>query len=527
MKNIIKYSIVAAAMGFAGCTEDFLTQDVKGTQVLDNYFNNEKECLAQVYGCYQTLAYDDWWQIYNTYILADMATDDGWMNNTTQSQDGYDDLVLYQGKTTSGTLSNFWQYRYKGIHRCNTVLEYVPTVSSISEDKKNRMMAEAKFIRAYSYFELAKNFGGVPLVLEMVVEDGKNVTRATLDETYTQIEKDFLEAIEYLPLRSETINNGELGRATKGAAMGLLAKTYLYHEKYTDAEKYLDEVIKSGEYDLLDDFSKVWNMDYNNSVEGVFEIQTSGDISYSVGERISVVAGSRDDSGWSWGGPSSDLENAYTAAGDDIRKFCTIIKHGATSIPNETDASIFPYQVSPSKHKCGRVNAKLYIPQARRIEGNYDAPHIALNYRLLRYADILLMAAEVKNQLGKDDEARKYLNQVRTRVNLADVTASGNDLKQAIRLERRLELAFEGNRLYDIRRWTDSNGKKVVCNLFGPNGSWVKYNTETSTDEFETTNLIEPQNEGYDFKENRDELFPIPNTEIVQSNGSLVQNPGY
>ena len=157
-------------MGFAGCTEDFLTQDVKGTQVLDNYFNNEKECLAQVYGCYQTLAYDDWWQIYNTYILADMATDDGWMNNTTQSQDGYDDLVLYQGKTTSGTLSNFWQYRYKGIHRCNTVLEYVPTVSSISEDKKNRMMAEAKFIRAYSYFELAKNFGGVPLVLNMVVE---------------------------------------------------------------------------------------------------------------------------------------------------------------------------------------------------------------------------------------------------------------------------------------------------------------------------------------------------------------------
>ena len=90
-----------------------------------------------------------------------------------------------------------------------------------------------------------------------------------------------------------------------------------------------------------------------------------------------------------------------------------------------------------------------------------------------------------------------------------------------------MELAFEGNRLYDIRRWTDANGKKVVCNLFGPNGSWVKYNTEVSTDEFETANLIEPQNEGYDFKENRDELFPIPNTEIVQSNGILVQNPGY
>lgn len=543
MKRLLKYGIFAA-VALSGCTDDFLTQDVKGTQVLDNYFNNEQECLAQVYGCYQTLAFDDWWQIYNTYILADMCTDDGWMNNTTQGQDGYNDLVLYQGKTTSGTLANFWQYRYKGIHYCNTVLEYVPKVTTVSQEKKNRMIAEAKFLRAYQYFELVKNFGGVPLVISMATpEDAKNIRRASLEETYAQIEQDFLESVEALPLRSETIKNGELGRATKGAAMAMLAKVYLYQEKYTEAEQYLDAVINSGEYALLDDFSKVWNMDYNNSEEGVFEIQTSGDITYNVGERISVVAGSRDDSGWSWGGPSSDLENAYIAEGDDIRLFCTIIKHNATAIPNETQMDKFEYKVKnengeeevikgkypilPSKHKSGRVNAKLYIPLAKRIEGNYDAPHIALNYRLLRYADVLLMAAEVKNQLGKDGEAQQYLNQVRSRVNLSDVTSSGQELKKAIRNERRLELAFEGNRLYDIRRWTDDNGKKVACNLFGPNGSWVIYNTQISTDEFETTNLIEPQDEGRDFNENRDLLFPIPNAEVVQSNGMLEQNPGY
>ena len=543
MKRLLKYGIFAA-VALSGCTDDFLTQDVKGTQVLDNYFNNEQECLAQVYGCYQTLAFDDWWQIYNTYILADMCTDDGWMNNTTQGQDGYNDLVLYQGKTTSGTLANFWQYRYKGIHYCNTVLEYVPKVTSVSQEKKNRMIAEAKFLRAYQYFELVKNFGGVPLVISMATpEDAKNIRRASLEETYAQIEQDFLESVDALPLRSETIKNGELGRATKGAAMAMLAKVYLYQEKYTEAEQYLDAVINSGEYALLDDFSKVWNMDYNNSEEGVFEIQTSGDITYNVGERISVVAGSRDDSGWSWGGPSSDLENAYIAEGDDIRLFCTIIKHNATAIPNETQMDKFEYKVKnengeeevikgkypilPSKHKSGRVNAKLYIPLAKRIEGNYDAPHIALNYRLLRYADVLLMAAEVKNQLGKDGEAQQYLNQVRSRVNLSDVTSSGQELKKAIRNERRLELAFEGNRLYDIRRWTDDNGKKVACNLFGPNGSWVIYNTQISTDEFETTNLIEPQDEGRDFNENRDLLFPIPNAEVVQSNGMLEQNPGY
>ena len=98
---------------------------------------------------------------------------------------------------------------------------------------------------------------------------------------------------------------------------------------------------------------------------------------------------------------------------------------------------------------------------------------------------------------------------------------------QNFRNERRLELAFEGNRLYDIRRWTDDNGKKVACNLFGPNGSWVIYNTQISTDEFETTNGKEPQDEGKDFNENRDLLFPIPNAEVVQSNGMLEQNPGY
>ena len=261
----------------SGCTDDFLTQDVKGTQVLDNYFNNEQECLAQVYGCYQTLAFDDWWQIYNTYILADMCTDDGWMNNTTQGQDGYNDLVLYQGKTTSGTLANFWQYRYKGIHYCNTVLEYVPKVTSISEDKKNRMIAEAKFIRGYQYFELVRNFGGVPLVLTMATpEDAKSIRRATLQESYAQIEKDFLESIDALPTRSETVKNGELGRATKGAAMAMLAKTYLYQEKYTEAETYLDKVIGSGEYALEKDFSKVWDMHNNNGIEGFLKFKHQG-----------------------------------------------------------------------------------------------------------------------------------------------------------------------------------------------------------------------------------------------------------
>ncbi|MBQ3690811.1 MAG: RagB/SusD family nutrient uptake outer membrane protein [Bacteroidales bacterium] len=540
MKKLLKYGIIAT-FALSGCADDFLTQEVKGTQIEDNYFNNEEECLKQIYGCYEALDFDSWWQIYNTYVLADICTDDSWMNNTGQDNSGYYDLATYQGKTDNNTILNFWRSRYQGIRRCNIVLGFVPNVTSISEEKKNRIIAEAKFLRAYQYFELARNFGGLPLILSKeIVDDAKNVKRSTLDETYSQIEKDFLEASEYLPLRSQTIASKELGRATKGAALGMLAKTYLYHEKYNDAEKYLDEVINSGEYNLLENFENVWSIDYNNSEESLFEIQNSADEAHNTGEMISVVTGSRDDltNGWAWSGPTSDLENAFDSEGDKIRKYCTIIKNGAVSVPGEDDKSVYyrdkdddekltGFLIGVKDHKCGRINAKLYIPMGKRNTSYYGEGYIGLNYRLLRYADVLLMAAEVKNQLGKDDEAQKYLNQVRSRVELDAVTSTGNELKKAIRKERRLELAMEGNRLYDIRRWTDDNGKKVACNLFGPNGSWVIYNTQISTDEYETNNLLEPQDEGINFNENRDLLFPIPNIEIERSNGVLEQNPGY
>ena len=137
------------------------------------------------------------------------------------------------------------------------------------------------------------------------------------------------------------------------------------------------------------------------------------------------------------------------------------------------------------------------------------------------------MLAEVDNQLGKDDEAKKYLNMVRNRVHLQNVTSTGTDLRDAIRLERRLELALENNRLYDLRRWKDDNGKYAIQNIMGPNGTFVKYNLEENTDKYELENEKEATNKGYYFKEGRDELFPIPNSEVTMSNGTIKQTPGY
>lgn len=530
MKRYILGLSLATALTFttSSCS-DFLDEPIRGQQDMENYFTTEEECAKQIIGCYQGIASDGWWQIYKFYNAANMCTDDAWMGNTTQDPGDYLHLAHYTGNTIqAGTAcQNFWQFRYKGILQCNIAINKIPNVNFTNEALKNRYIAEAKFLRAYFYFELVRNFGGVPLVYDLLMPSQvQGIERATKEETYAQIEKDLLEAIPNLPKRSQ-YSNADMGRATKGAAQGILAKVYLYQEKYKEAEAQLKEVIASGEYKLLDDFGKVWSMDYNNSEEGLFEIQTNSDISYNIGEHYSVVVGSRDDSGWSWGQPTSNLEKAFTDEGDSIRRIWTIMHHNQTYVPNDnTWNEDNPYIISPSKHKSARANMKLYIPVAKRPTP-YDAPHIPLNIRLLRYADILLMYAEVENALGNDDEARKALNQVRNRVQLANVTSSGKALRDAIRKERRMELALEFDRLYDLRRWKDDNGKYAIDNVMGPNGSFVKYNMEQSTDQYEISNQNESSDKGITFKEGRDELFPIPNEEIIMSNGSIKQNPNY
>lgn len=527
--KIIKYiGGVLIASVFAGCS-DFLEEPIRGQQDLSEYFKNESECAQQITGCYQSIFYDDWWQVQKFYLVGDMCTDDMWMGNTSQGEGEYKPLAHYTGNTQDGgnCCQNFWQYRYKGILRCNIAIQRIPGVSFENENLKKRYIAEAKFLRAYQYFDLVRYFGGVPLLTELKMpSEVEGIKRATLEETYAQIEKDLKEAITDLPRKDEYASE-DLGRVTQGAAQGLLAKVYLYQEKYDQAEAELDSIINihEGEYDLLPNFGDVWSIEYNNSIESLFEVQTNSDIAYNLGIRMPVVCGSRDDGGWSWGLPTSNLEKAFKDAGDTERLKWTIIKDGAI-IPGDEERGA--YTISAANHKSGRVTRKLYIPLNQRPEP-YDASHIPLNYRILRYADVLLMYAEVENVLGKDDKARWALNKVRTRANLAEIgtEVSGKALCEAIRLERRLELALENNRLFDLRRWKGDDGQPLICSIMGKNGSFVKYNLEESTDQYEISNQKEASNKGISFVAPRDLLFPIPVSEITMSNGSIEQNPGY
>lgn len=559
MKKHIILGAAALALGLtmASC-DDFLTEDVHGSQNLDTYFADEEEVNDFIGGCYFEIAKDDWWQIYNAWLQADMTTDDLWDGNTTQG-DGYQDVTYFMPTAPqNGALSNFWGARYQGIYTCNTAIARIPG-ASMDETLRARRIAEARFLRAFFYFDLVRYFGGVPLITEPIT-NGEGITRSSVDEVYDFVEKELGEIAEILPQRSEWPAT-DLGRATRGAALTLLGKTQVYRGEYADAKITLKKVIDEGEYQLCPDFGDVWSVEHNNSVESIFEVQTMFSNQYNLGGSLTTITGCRNGigDGWAWGTPSADLENAYIAAGDTERLRWTIIKTGCKEIPGEdnfaafieNNATVFTqgvkdqkfldykeafgwgddvyeegYVIDPSQHKSARIICKYFIPTQYRQEV-FNKQKTQLNHRILRYADVLLLYAEACNATNDDPSARTALNEVRERVNLAPVTSSGETLRDAIRLERRLELAFEQNRLFDIRRWDAGNGKKVIENIMGPNGSFVTYNLGPNADMYEKYNQGQSSDKGTRFTAPRDLLYPIPSDEIQRSNGALVQNPGY
>lgn len=564
MKQLLAILTLFGSLTFTSC-EDFLTEKVRGQQNLDTYFTTADECEAYITGCYQDITCGGWWNINTVWLLSEMCSDDAWMGNTTQSQSDYISLAHYQGNGASnGPISNFWQYRYKGILRCNVAIDRISNTELEDKELQARLVAEARFLRGYFYFELARNFGGVPLITEFKMpEEIQGITRASLENTYKFIEEDLIAAAEVLPKRSEYAD-ADMGRATSGAALGLLGKVYLYQEKWTEARDVLQKLIpESGytgedaqttEYDLLPNFGDVWDKDFDNSVESLFEVQYEYHATLAVGGSLSTVTGARScgaalGDGWAWCQPTANLEAAYNE--DDERREWTIIKTGCTEIKGETeenftkilndnkeisvyDDCVEKYNlpanslvIDPSGHKSGRIIRKYYLPLNDRPEV-YNTDKSPLNHRILRYADVLLMYAEACNELSDDTHAQAALNRVRNRAGLSPVSVTGNELRHAIRNERRLELAFEQNRLYDIRRWKDDNGKPVIANLMGENGSFVKWNTDPATrDAMEWDNQGEASDKGKSFREDRDLLFPIPLYEVTMSNGSIEQNPNW
>ena len=484
---------VLSAFFFTGCADDFL--DVNQTESISTndieLFNNDAGAATFVTSIYSKFL--EWDMSSFGWIgLASITSDDadkGSNAGDTGTDKDVLDALTYNSSNPSA--ESTFTAQYDGINRCNQALNILPKLDKANPALRERLMGEAKFLRAFMYFTLVRTYGGVPIVDHVQnpssAED-KNMllTRKTAAETYAFIEKDLNEAIAVLPLKS-AYPSSDKARASKGAAYALLAKVNLYQKNW---QKVIDNCNLVTGYALAPDYAKMFRLEGENDIESIFEINGVASVPIKGIAGYSNTQGVRDAGGWGWGfnTPSKSLIDAYEPG--DVRKTATIIFRGTTLY----DGRVIP--LSPDDKNLG-YNYKAYSSAFT------DAWETDANIKYLRYAEVLLMKAEALNELGQTSEAIPLLNQVRHRAGLGDTPATSQaSVRTAIWKERRVELAFEFDRFFDLVRTGQAKAAFAADKSeFFPNGRT--------------------------FTEGKNELFPIPANFIIQSNGLSQQNPGY
>ncbi|MBF4491472.1 RagB/SusD family nutrient uptake outer membrane protein [Flavobacterium sp. JLP] len=484
MKKIYISMFALSAFFFTGCADDFL--DVNQTESISTkdieLFNNDSGATTFVTSIYSKFL--DWDMSSFGWIgLASITSDDadkGSSPGDTGTDKDVLDALTYNSSNPSA--ESTFNAQYDGINRCNQALNIIPKLDKANPALRERLMGEAKFLRAYMYFTLVKCYGGVPIVDHLpnpVSEDDKKMqlTRKTAAEVYAFIEKDLADAIAVLPLKSAYAAD-EKARASKGAAYALLAKVSLYQKKW---QQVVDNANLITGYGLNPSYAKMFRLEGENDIESLFEINGVGSIPARGIQGYSNTQGVRGAGGWGWGFnvPSQSLLNAYEAG--DVRKDATIIFRNST---------LYDGRVIPSTVENPMYNFKAYSSSYT------DAWETDANIKCLRYGEVLLMKAEALNELGQTSNAIPLLNEIRHRAGLGDTPATSQAaVRTAIWKERRVELAFEFDRFFDLVRTGQAK-------------------TAFATD-------------GKVFTENKNELFPIPAAFILQANGLSAQNPGY
>ncbi|HQW10617.1 MAG TPA: RagB/SusD family nutrient uptake outer membrane protein [Saprospiraceae bacterium] len=499
--------VFLSSMYFISCSKDFLNVPVQGQITPDS-----DPALAEklVNGVYNSLlngeAFGGQGDIHGiSFItLTEIISDNADKGSTPSDQPGIGDIDNLNLSPTNNFIAAVWTGYFNGIARANQALAALDK-SNIDDKTKQKYIGEVKFLRAYFYFNLTRWFGKLPKILRVAVDatDANTnptfQTRVSVDEIYALIIEDLQAGIENLPLRSGTA----VGRISKGTAQALLAKVYLYKKDWQKAYDLANEVINSGQYNLVTDYTKLWRQEDDNSTETIFEVQTGqnnntdfGVQGYCVWQGVRVGGkGGWSDLGYGFNNPSVNLINSYEP--DDIRKSSTIIFIDQSAEHHGT--VLFDGFRVPSADSVQNLyyNYKAYHSENKNVErflGNRDNKQ--KNLHLLRLGDVILMAAESANELDNQGEAADRLNQIRSRVGLANTTASGKSaLREAIYKERRVELAMEHDRWFDLIR-TGKAKEAMTAN-------------------------------GKTFVEGKNELLPIPSLQIALSGGKLDQNPGY
>lgn len=486
--KIIKYSLAALLTLplLNSCNDDeFLDRRPLGIAAEGDLKAGGYE--EKAFGLYGQLRSIDGITSWERFFFQSVRSDDATTGSNTQDQTGFDPYFeKFQYSTTHFMNGNNWNGHYKLIYACNDLIDAVDK-SGATDEGSQINKAEAMVFRAFAFFDLRRDYGEVPIVLNKIVVPGDAVkAKSTVAQVDAQIISDLTFAIEHLPLSWPAYP----GRATKGFANTLLAKLYLYQGEWAKSLAKSQEVIDSGQYALGTSYNDQFKLVGNNSSESIFEVQFLYGSGLEYKNNYWEAQGYRGQGVWDLGFgmnvPSANLIATYEA--NDPRKAATILYSGQDDgygriVPVSNDQ---PYW-----------NRKAYtVPSEREKYGT--GKNFWTNFKILRYADVLLMAAEASNELGNTSTAANYLEMIRARARgtnsaiLPPITGSQSTLRTAIKHERRVEFGMENERFYDLVRWGDA-----VTTLGGL---------------------------GY---QDKNKYYPIPQTAIDQSGGVLVQNPNY
>lgn len=486
-KNIYAVLIAVAAIAGTGCKKSFLEVPTPNAIPATQFWVTPEDATLGVNAMYANLR--SWTEVaFAPIALESLGSDD-----TETGSDASDASVPFMNTynnftvtSTQGQLSDFWNGRYQEINLCNQVLDNIPNIQ-MDAALKSRYLAEAKFVRAYEYFRLVRAFGDVVLRLHLPVDASEyNLPRTPKAQVWAAIEQDLTDAANGLPVN---YSGDDVGRATKGAANALHAKVAMYQSHWADVKTYTEQVM-SGAYSLYSNFEQLFRVANENNSESIFEIQAAlviGNAGAS-NSQYSQVQGTRGTvGGWGFNVPTTDLVNEFETG--DPRKDATIIFRGETTPEGDIIPSTVPNPM---------YNQKSYVPFSNIVSGYTEGSQ--QNIRVIRYAEVLLMNAEANNELGNSGPALASLELVRARARggaigiLPAVTTTDQaQLRAAIYHERRVELAMEFDRYFDVIR----QGRAAT--VFGPLG-WTA---------------------------NKNEVWPIPQSEIDLSSGTLTQNQGY
>lgn len=539
----LTYSALALATLSLSSCNDWLTEETPGTTKVSEFFTSLSTAEAVVNAAYVPMTWEFGTTYYPEWYFGDIVSDDA-LKGGQDINDGADlrELENFKANSDNEILLGYYRAQWQGIQRANLAIDEIPTTRIETEGDeaekqakyRDRYLGEAYFLRGYYYFRLARMFGGMPLI-DYVIKSSNQwaQTRSTMDETLNFAIEDFKRA-ENLLWEKDKYSDEELGRATKGAAQAMLLKANLYRADYqrnagneTEAQKYFaeaakwgKEVIKSRQYSLWPNYLDNFRLANENGRESVFEIQYTeeatsdyGGEGYTRGTMTTILQRSRSsafgEAGWGYNRPTQNLYNEYEAG--DARRDETIL------VP--TDEQI---ETPAQEIYCGdrMLNRKYAMYNDGANGGIYKLAHATRspkNNIQIRYADVLLMYAEACCETGDLPSAKTALKEVRDRAGLSQfpytaviqgqtVTFNDNqeDLRKAIRHERRVELAMEGHRWFDLTRW--GIAKETM-------DTYIAGETKEAKELYGT------------FQKGKHELFPIPSKEIDLS--GIEQNPNW